>query len=109
MKEYQTLKHWKEKKDMKKITKKILSIFVVALIAMFSTTAVATEDVVITGIINENYQIVDDSGAIYDLDENEKGDEVTKLVGKKVEVIGTLEDADGVLVINVASYTIVDE
>jgi len=94
---------------MKKITKKILNIFVVVLIAMFSTTAIATEDVTITGIVNEDYQIIDDSGAIYDVDENEKGDEVTKLVGKKVEVIGTLVDADGTLVISVVSYTIVDE
>lgn len=94
---------------MKKITKKILNIFVVVLIAIFSTTAVATEDVVITGTINEDYQIVDDSGAIYDVDENEKGDELAKLVGKKVEVMGTLVDADGTLVITVVSYTIVDE
>ena len=94
---------------MNKITNKILSGFVVVLIAMFSTNAVATEDVVITGTVNEDYQIVDDSGAIYDVDENEKGDEVTKHVGKKVEVIGTLVDADGTLVITVVSYTIVDE
>ena len=94
---------------MKKITKKLLNIFVFVLIAIFSTTAFATEDVVITGTINEDYQIVDDNGAIYDIEENEKGDEVTKLVGKKVEVMGTLVDADGVLVISIVSYTIVDE
>ncbi|MBT8358680.1 MAG: hypothetical protein KJO61_13040 [Deltaproteobacteria bacterium] len=94
---------------MKKITKTLLCVFVVVLIAMFSTTVIATEDVVIIGTINEDYQLVEDSGAIYDIDENEMGDELTKLIGKKVEVIGTLVDTDGALVITVVSYTILDE
>ena len=94
---------------MNHITKKTLCIFVAVLIAMVSAIAFATEDVSITGTVNENYQIVDDSGAIYDVEENEKGDELLKLIGKKVQVIGTLIDADGILVISVASYTIIEE
>jgi len=94
---------------MNNIAKKTLYAFVAVLIAMVSALAFATEDVSITGTVNENYQIIDDSGAIYEVEENEKGDELLKLIGKKVQVIGTLIDADGILVISVASYTIIEE
>ncbi len=94
---------------MSKITKKALCIFVVVLIAMVSTIAVATEDVSITGTVNEGYQIVDDNGAVYDVAESEKGDEVVELVGKKVQVIGTVVDDDGTKVITIVSYKVIEE
>lgn len=94
---------------MNKITNKIFNIFLVVLIAMVSTIAVATEDVSITGTINESYQIVDDSGAVYDVAENEKGNEVVELIGKKVEVMGTVVDDDGTRVITIVSYKVIEE
>jgi hypothetical protein len=94
---------------MNNLTKKILYIFVAVLITMASAIAVAAEDVTITGTVNENYQIVEDSGTIYEVAENEKGNEVVELIGKKVQVVGTMMDADGVFIITVASYTIIEE
>lgn len=94
---------------MNKITNKIFNIFLVVLIAMVSTIAVAAEDVSITGTINESYQIVDDSGAVYDVAENEKGNEVVELIGKKVEVMGTVVDDDGTRVITIVSYKVIEE
>jgi hypothetical protein len=94
---------------MKKKTNKILSIFMVVLIAILSTIAVAAENVTITGTVNESYQIVDDSGTVYDVAESEKGNEVIELIGKKVQIIGTVVDDDGTRVVTVVSYTVVDE
>jgi hypothetical protein len=68
---------------MYKITKRLLSIFLVVLLAMVSTAALATEDVTVTGTVNESYQIVDDGGVVYDVAESEKGNEVVALIGKK--------------------------
>jgi len=94
---------------MNKITKKVLCIFVVVLIAMVSAIAVAAEDVTITGTVNESYQIVDDSGTVYDVAESEKGNEVVELSGKKVEVMGTVVDDDGTKVITIVSYKVIEE
>ena len=94
---------------MNKITKIVLCIFVVVLIAMVSAIAVAAEDVTITGTVNESYQIVDDSGTVYDVAESEKGNEVVELSGKKVEVMGTVVDDDGTKVITIVSYKVIEE
>ena len=94
---------------MNKITKKVLCIFVVVLIAMVSAIAVAAEDVTITGTVNESYQIVDDSGTVYDVAESEKGNDVVELIGKKVEVMGTVVDDDGTKVITIVSYKVIEE
>jgi len=94
---------------MNKITKKVLCIFVVVMIAMVSAIAVAAEDVTITGTVNEGYQIVDDSGTVYDVAESEKGNDVVELIGKKVEVMGTVVDDDGTKVITIVSYKVIEE
>jgi hypothetical protein len=94
---------------MYKITKRLLSIFLVVLLAMVSTAALATEDVTVTGTVNESYQIVDDGGVVYDVAESEKGNEVVALIGKKVEVIGTVVDNDGTREITIASFKVIEE
>lgn len=94
---------------MSKITKKALYIFVVVLIAMVSAIAVAAEDVTITGTVNESYQIVDDNETVYDVAESKKGDEVVDLVGKKVQVTGTVVEDGGSLIITIVSYKVIEE
>jgi len=76
---------------------------------MVSAIAVAAEDVTITGTVNESYQIVDDSGTVYDVAESEKGNDVVELIGKKVEVMGTVVDDDGTKVITIVSYKVIEE
>ena len=95
---------------MIRLTKKNFSgILAVILLAILSGVALAGTNVTIIGTINDKYQIVDDSGTVYDVADNEKGDEIVDLVGKKVKVTGTVMDADGTLIITIASYDVIEE
>jgi hypothetical protein len=52
---------------------------------------------------------VTDEGTVYDIAENEKGDELIELVDQKVRVVGTVEEDDDSKVITVESYKVIDE
>ena len=81
----------------------------IIIIAFLSGTAISGETMTITGTVNEDYQIVADNDQIYEVADTEKGVEVTDLVGKKVKVMGTVEEEDGKKVITVTSYEVIGE
>jgi hypothetical protein len=65
--------------------------------------------VTITGTVNDDYQIVADDGQVYEVGQNEKGDEVVDLAGKRVKATGTVEESEGQKTINITSYEVVEE
>ena len=66
-------------------------------------------DMKVVGTIGEDNTITDDSGAVYQIGENEKGDEVVAMSGKKVEVMGAVaEGADGSKTIMIDSYKLME-
>jgi hypothetical protein len=67
----------------------------------------AQEKVVITGTVNENYQIEDDDGELYDIGENEKGDELGELIGARVRVTGMVQEEEGLKTIMVTSFEVI--
>jgi hypothetical protein len=69
----------------------------------------AGNTITIVGFVNEDYQIVDKKGAVYEVADTEKGDEVLGLVGKQVKVTGNLMDADNTPIINVTLYEVIDD
>jgi len=79
------------------------------IIAFITGVAISGERVTITGTVNDNYQIVTDDGNIYEVEGNEKGDELVDLVDKKVKVTGTVEESDGEKIINITSYEVLGE
>jgi hypothetical protein len=94
---------------MSKNTKKILlGILVIGIAALLSGIAMAGEEVAISGTINEDGQLVDQSGMAYDIGDTEQGNEVMELVGKKVSVQGTVMEAEGTKVITITSYELVE-
>lgn len=102
---------------MKNITKYlIIGICLMVFIAMPVGSAVAdnsatqeTENTAkITGTVNDSYQVVSDNGQTYDIEVNDPGNELVDHVGKQVEVIGTVEEVDGIKSINVQSYKILE-
>ena len=76
---------------------------------MLAGAVIAQDNITITGTVNGDYQIVDDNGKVYEVADNDVGNEVVELVGKKVQVKGSIMDADGTQIINILSYTIVEE
>ena len=92
--------------QMKGLTVVIAAIMVI----IVPLTGLATEMTTIEGEVNDNYQIVSSDGQIYEVAENEKGNDlVINHISKKVSVTGTIEQDSEFLVITVASYQIIEE
>ena len=99
-----------EERKMEKNMKKIfLGILIIGLTVFLSGIAIAGAEVSISGVINEDGQLVDDDGMAYDIAENEEGDEVMEMVGSKVTVKGTVMEAEGTKIITISSFKIIEE
>ena len=53
------------------------------IVALTSGVAMAKGTMTIAGTVNDDYQIVADDGQVYEGGQNEKGDEVVDLAGKR--------------------------
>ena len=95
---------------MKKTIKTILlGILIVGLTVFLSGIAVAESEVSISGVVNEDGQLVDDGGMFYDIAENDEGNEVMEMVGQKVSVKGTVVEAEGTKIITISSFKVIEE
>ena len=95
---------------MEKTVKKIfLAIFIIGLTVFLSGTAVADSEVSISGVINEDGQLVDNEGRTYDIAENEEGHEVMEMVGHKVSVKGIITESDGVKIIAITDFKLLED
>jgi hypothetical protein len=95
---------------MKQNTKKIfLGILIIGLIVFISGIALAESEISVSGVINEDGQLVDDDGMAYDIAENDEGNEIMEMVGHKVTVKGTVMEAEGTKIITVSSFKIIEE
>lgn len=101
-----TMEDRKMKKNMKKI---LLGILIVSLTVFFSGIAVAGSEVSISGVINEDGQLVDNNGMAYDIAESDEGNELMEMTGQKVTVKGTVMEAEGTKIITISSFKIIEE
>ena len=86
-----------------------LLLCVLFVLVVSAVPSLAGEQVTILGTVTASYQIVTEDQEVYDVAENEKGDEVVELIDRKVKVIGTVEEKDDVKVITVTSYEVIAE
>jgi hypothetical protein len=99
-----------EDRTMKKNTKKFfLGILIMSLTVFISGLALAGSEVSISGVINEDGQLVDNSGMAYDIADSEQGGELMEMIGQKVTVKGTVMEAEGTKIITVSSFEVVQE
>jgi len=75
---------------------------------IFAGQVFATE-VTIIGTVNDSYQIVTEDGDVYEVADTDMGNDLLNHVGKTVEATGTITEEEGVKVINVTLYTVIDE
>ena len=94
---------------MRKNGKQLLSaILVVLFVSFLSGAALGAEDVTIVGTVNDQNQIVDDGGVVYEVAESDMSGEVLELVGKKVQIKGTVMEEEGLKKITIMSYEVVE-
>ncbi len=90
--------------------KKMLSgLICLAMLALLSGIAIAAEESVIVGTITEDNQIVDQDGQAYMIKQNKQADDIIEFVGKKVQIKGTVLEADGKKTIEIVSYELIEE
>ena len=66
-------------------------------------------DMTVVGTIGEDKTITDEAGTVYQISESEKSEEVVMMNGKKVEVMGMVEEAtDGSKTIVIESYKVME-
>ncbi len=87
---------------------KTVVLLTAVLLAVLGLGTALAGDVTITGEVNGDYQIVADNGDVYDVAEDEKGDDLVANVGKKVVVQGTLQEEDGSKIVKVVSFKIIE-
>lgn len=85
-----------------------VALSVVLLTVAFCGLAVAGEEVTIMGTVNAENQLVDESGQAFSLADTAEGLEVKAMVGKKVQITGTLEEQEGQKVVTVSNYEIME-
>ena len=96
-----------EECKMVKNSKKILSgILIICLTFFLSGVAVAGSQTSISGVINEDGQLVDDDGMVYDIAESDEGEQIMEMVGRKVTVKGTVMETEGTKIITISSFEI---
>ena len=95
------------RKNQKSLTIIVCAMFFVAL--SFGP-ALSYDEETIIGTVNDFFQIVTDDHDVYEIGDNEQGDELMGHVGAIVEVTGTVEeDEDGVKIITVKSFVVIEE
>jgi hypothetical protein len=93
------------KKGMKIVT--VLSVFLCIMFAAVSVLADASATIM--GEVTETNEIVTDDGTAYTIASSEKGDELAAMVGEKVKVTGTVQEAEGEKTITVTNFSVVQE
>ncbi len=94
---------------MHKNTKRFLTgILIIGFVSMFAGFAIGG-DVTIVGTVNDENQIVDNAGTVYEVADNEKGEELMEHVGKKIQVMGTVMEGDDGKMITITSFTVIEE
>jgi hypothetical protein len=68
----------------------------------------AGEELSLSGTIDENSRFIDEQGEIFNLADNDKGMEVKALTGQKVEIKGTVMEAEGEKTVEVTEYSIIE-
>jgi len=93
----------------KKMKPIFLGILIIGLTVFLSGIAMAGAELSISGVINDDGQLVGDDGTAYDIAENEEGDQIIEMVGSKVTVKGTVMEAEGTKIITVSTFKIIEE
>jgi hypothetical protein len=86
----------------------VIGLLAVMLVGFAFGAGLASEPVVIQGQVTEDNQLMDDAGNVFDIADTEAGNEVIENVGQKVEIEGTLMEDNGVKVISVDAFRILE-
>jgi len=70
--------------------------------------APGSDQIVVSGMINESSQLVSDNGYVYELADTDQGTEVKSMIGKKIQIKGTVLEEEGQVSVEVHDYSILE-
>jgi hypothetical protein len=78
-------------------------------LSMVMVAPVMATEVTVVGLLNEDWAIEGEDGVLYEVEDSEVGNELLNHVGKKVEVLGTVNESEGIKSIRVSKFTVLGE
>ena len=93
---------------IRKMRKASYGMLMILLILGVVGYALAGSDMKVVGTVGQDNTITDESGAVYEIGDNEKGEEILELAGKKVEIMGTIEEEGGTKTIMIDSFKLLE-
>jgi hypothetical protein len=95
--------------EMTKGNRLALSILITFLMAAFAGSMLAGENITIVGVVTDDGLIVDKSGVIYEIGENDNFDAVSEQAEVRVEATGRVEvDEGGNKIIMIDSFKVLE-
>jgi hypothetical protein len=86
---------------------------VLALLVIFMTiplAAMAAGEITIEGQVNDNFQLVDGTGQVFEVADTVEGNDlVENHIGEKAKVTGTIEQDQEIKIITVTTFKIISE
>jgi len=82
---------------------------IICLLCIFTGVVIADSEVTIAGIVGEEGQLFGDDGIIYEISEDEKGDELMEMSGRKVRVKGYVAESEEIIFITVIEFEVITE
>ena len=76
--------------------------------ALIFSSQVFADEVTIIGKVNDNYQIVTEDSTVYEVAETEMGMDLLEHVDKTVKVTGTVVEEEGVNIITVTFFEVIE-
>ena len=88
--------------------KKVTALIVFVGLCLITQTVFSSEMVTLLGTVSENFQLITDSGEIYEIAENPQREALIEFVGKRVEVEGQISNSDDNVIIKISSFIVLD-
>lgn len=88
--------------------KALISLVTVIALVFAAGVVMAAEAVTVQGQVNEENQLVDQGGNVYQIADTEEGMKVMDMVGETVEVKGTVQEDMGEKEITVESFSVLN-
>ena len=90
--------------------KTVMVLITLIMLVVAPLAATVSETMTIEGEVNDTRQVVGSDGAVYDIADNDQGNELIEShIGEKVKVTGTVAQDQDVKIITVTDFEMIEE
>jgi hypothetical protein len=98
------------RKQMGRVTMKWVVLALLVIFMAIPLAAMAAGEITIEGQVNDNFQLVDGNGQVFEVADTVEGNDlVENHIGEKAKVTGTIEQDQEIKIITVTTFKIISE